>query len=300
MSKKRGIFGNPWVYLEASYQADRTYTSIVRAFAKKYPDKPYLPQLAGLFPIALMAAVRRVDGFHVGDVEIDFDELAERHFGHQGDPEDLALDVIEVWKGRDALADGFHFDYNRDTGIASVAWPAFAARYEKEVEFSKTQAARAKKGWKTRKRAPQASHTPSGATIDTPPAQPGAEKEKRATPADIREAVEKAIPKDAPAKPGECQSLSNKLTSDLPGPGKTRSPKKKRNGKVTLQPGEATPRRGAKLPKGLKPYPEDLAGPILDDKGIVRFLSLAEYQGVAAATPGHIPGNLVGVEGADA
>ena len=49
--EKRPIYGNPWVYLEASYQADRTYTSLVRAFQKRYPEAPYLPQLAGMFPI---------------------------------------------------------------------------------------------------------------------------------------------------------------------------------------------------------------------------------------------------------
>lgn len=297
--EKRAIYGNPWVYLEASYQADRTYTSIVRAFGKRHSETPtpYLPQLAGMFPIALMSAVRRVDGFHEGPVEIDLEEIADRHFGRHGArPLELAVEVIEFWKGRDPLmGSGFKMDLNPETGIATIDWPAFAARYDKEVRFAQRQSERAKK---PRKKAPQPSEDRPGSTNDPEKVAQADQNEDRPTRDEIEEIVTELSTAQeaqenshglATAQPRPSHSLSNELTSDFKG---VKKPHKKPKRDPTSQEIE----RGRKIPEGKKSYPEDPDGPVVDKSQIVRFMNLEEYQAVATAQPGLIPEGLVGVK----
>lgn len=163
----KGIYGNPWVYLEASFQVDRTFTSIARAFRNRYPQSPCLGQLAAWFPVALMGAVRRITGFHLGPVEIDFQELAERHFTGAPNPVGLAQEVISFWKTKDGdeLATGFRLDFNPDTGIAVIDWPAFRERYAADAAFSVKQKERVGKRWEKSK--------------PVPPPEPEATKEER-------------------------------------------------------------------------------------------------------------------------
>jgi hypothetical protein len=296
---KRPIFGNPWVYLEASYQADRTYTSIVRAFRKRYPDLPYLPQLAGMWPIALMSAVRRVDGFHAGAVEIDLEEIADRHFGRgETDPLDLAMEVIEFWKGRDPLGSGFKLDLDPETGIAMINWPAFASRYDKEVRFSKLQSERASKPRKKATPAAEAAAEPTNGPEPNPQADQNGD---RPTSGEINGLVNRLStgngarkkatgkPRQPAAEPRLNHSLSNKLSSDLKG-----DKNRHKKSKIRIPPEEVERRR--RIPQGKKPYPEDPEGPVVDNNRIVWFLNFAEYQAIATATPGLVPNGLVGIE----
>lgn len=139
-----------WLYLSAGFASERAATTIRRHFRAAYRDQPYLAELAAYFPVALMSAVRVEEGFTIGEVEIDFQGIAESHFGichGNATALELAREVMRCWKGRLMESDDGFFCKIKQNGNAVVQWPALAKRHHGEIKLSKSQSLKARRRW---------------------------------------------------------------------------------------------------------------------------------------------------------